>query len=346
MAFRKIVVERLSSNFREATKIVTYNLAQKPNPGHIFVRNVLCGINASDINFTNGKYMPGLQPPFDAGFEAVGRVASIGDGVTGLKIGDPVVYSAFGAFAEMKEVESRGVIPIPKVSGDALTLVVSGLTASIALEEVAQIQEGETLLVTAAAGATGSFAVQLGKLKGCHVIGTCSTDDKAAFLATLGCDRAINYRRESLFKVLKAEYPKGINAVYESVGGDMFDAAVNNLAVKGRLVVIGFISGYQDGSGWTGPAEAAAGGGGGGPGKTPLAAKLLGKSASVRGFFLNNFAKQWRPHMERLHALVGSGQVRCVSDPTAFAGLESVADAVEYMYKGGNTGKVIVALPE
>lgn len=240
----------------------------------------------------------------------------------------------------MKEVDSRGVIPIPSVSGEALTLVVSGLTASIALEEVAQIQGGESLLVTAAAGATGSFAVQLGKLAGCNVIGTCSTDDKAAFLRSIGCDRAINYRKESLFKTLRAEYPKGIDAVYESVGGEQFEAAVNNLAVKGRLVVIGFISGYQDGSGWTGAADAAGGAGG----KTPLVAKLLGKSASVRGFFLNNYAKQWKPHMQRLLGLIRDGKVRCVVDGRRFEGLESVAEAVEYMYKGGNTGKVVVAI--
>lgn len=83
----------------------------------------------------------------------------------------------------------RGAIPIRKPGPEALSLVVSGLTASIALDKVGEIREKETVLVTAAAGATGSYAVQIAKLAGCHVIGTCSSDEKAEALAQLGCDR-------------------------------------------------------------------------------------------------------------------------------------------------------------
>ena len=101
------------------------------------------------------------------------------------------------------------------------------------------------MLVTAAAGGTGQFAVQLAKLAGCHVIGTCSTDEKAAFLQRIGCDQPINYKRESLQQVLREEYPGGVGVVHEGVGGEVFNTCVKNLAVKGRLVVIGFIDSYQ-----------------------------------------------------------------------------------------------------
>lgn len=100
--------------------------------------------------------------------------------------------------------------------------------------------------VTAAAGATGLFAVQLAKLAGNHVIATCSSDDKAEVLKKLGCDRVINYKKENLHTTLKKEYPKGIDIVYESVGGDTFTTCVRNLAQFGRLIIIGAISQYQE----------------------------------------------------------------------------------------------------
>mmetsp|Transcript_33517 Transcript_33517/g.79290 ORF Transcript_33517/g.79290 Transcript_33517/m.79290 type:complete len:348 (+) Transcript_33517:116-1159(+) len=341
MSYRKIVCEKLGTNFREVTRIVSSKLSLAPATGHVLVRNEYLGINASDINFTNGTYLPGVQPPFDTGFEAVGKVVGVGEGVSHLKVGQPVCYSAFGAFAEYKEVDARGTIPVAKSTPEPLTLLVSGLTASIALEKVGELTGKETVLVTAAAGATGSFAVQLAKLKGCHVIGTCSSDDKCEALRKLGVDRPINYKKEPLFKTLRAEYPKGVDVVYESVGGEIFDAALNNMAVRGKLIVIGFTSGYQDGSGWgtqTGVAS-------GKKAPTPLPAKILAKSLSLRGFFLNDYAREWKPHMGTLMQLIGEGKLQALTDSTPFTGLEGVADAIEYMYSGKNTGKIIVRLP-
>ena len=135
------------------------------------------------------------------------------------------------------------------------------------------MKSGETVLVTAAAGATGQVAVQLAKLAGNTVIGTCSSDKKCEYLTSIGCDRAVNYTTEDLYQVLKTEYPNGLDLVFESVGGSMFDTCVNNLAIKGRIVVIGAVSGYRDGSAWESKT------------KTPLNAKLLSKSASIRGFW-------------------------------------------------------------
>jgi len=331
---RKIVCEALSTNFRECTKIVTQSFAATPKPGHTYIRNIFCGINASDINFTAGIYQPGVQPPFDTGFEAIGRIAAVGAGVDKFKVGDPVAYTTYGAFAEQAQVDARTLVPLPRLMPEALTLPVSGLTASIALEKVGEVKKGDTVLVTAAAGATGSFAVQIAKQMGAHVIGTASSKEKCDMLKKLGCDRPVNYKEEDLFTVLKAEYPNGVDVVYESVGGKLFDASVNNLAVKGRLVVIGFMSGYQDGTGWTGTGKP----------QKPLPPKLLSKSASVRGFFLNNYAEEWKPHFKKLAMSLADGSLQGVVDPTKFEGLEGVADAIEYMYAGKNVGKVVVRI--
>mmetsp|Transcript_34504 Transcript_34504/g.55668 ORF Transcript_34504/g.55668 Transcript_34504/m.55668 type:complete len:343 (+) Transcript_34504:49-1077(+) len=337
-SFRKIVCHTLGTNFRQCTKIVSAELAAKPMPGAVYIRNSICGINASDVNYTNGVYTPGVQPPFDTGFEAVGRVMACGEGVSKIKPGDNVVYSAYGAFSEVMAIDARGAIAIPKAVPEALSLVVSGLTASIALEKVGEIKEKEVVFISAAAGATGSYAVQLAKLAGCHVIGTCSSDDKVEALRKLGCDRPINYKKENLFETLRKEYPDGIDVVYESVGGEVFEAAVNNLAVHGRLIVIGAMSGYQDGSAWGGVTGAKP--------SRPLGTKLLGKSASMRGFFLNHFAKQWGPHMKLLLGHIQEGKIKPLIDTTKFEGLEQVADAIEHMYAGKNTGKVTVTIPE
>uniref|UniRef100_A0A7S4NQP0 Alcohol dehydrogenase-like N-terminal domain-containing protein n=1 Tax=Guillardia theta TaxID=55529 RepID=A0A7S4NQP0_GUITH len=134
--YRKIVCEKLSTNFRECTRIMTAPLPKALNSGSILVKNEWCGINASDINFTNGKYMPGVKPPFDCGFEAMGKVAKVGENVTKLKEGDSVVYTSFGAFSEYQEIDARAAVSLPKIMPEALPLFVSGLTASIALEQV------------------------------------------------------------------------------------------------------------------------------------------------------------------------------------------------------------------
>ena len=191
--------------------------------------------------------------------------------------------------------------------------------------------------MTAAAGGTGQFAVQLAKLAGCHVIGTCSTDEKVEFLKTIGCDRPINYKKEDLKSVLKQEYPSGINVCYECVGGDIFNTCVKNLAVGGRVIIIGFISSYQTSTFSARP-------------NLPLYQILLSKSASIRGFFLNNFTRDIPAHHKKLAEMYAAGQLKSVVDlgqnnpGGVFRGLESIYDAVDYLYSGRSTGKVVVDL--
>ncbi|TMW57608.1 hypothetical protein Poli38472_003533 [Pythium oligandrum] len=332
MQSRKIVCTKLSTNFRECTAIQTHEL-RAPKGSEVLVQVKYVGINASDINYTNGAYLPGVQPPFDCGFEAVGIVVDVGPNVKKLKKGDAVASMAYGAFAEHVLVKEHTLIPVPAAVPAVLPITVCGLTASIALDEVGQMKHGETVLITAAAGATGQFAVQLAKLAGNHVIGTCSSDDKVEYLRSIGCDRPINYRKENVFDVLRKEYPRGVDLVFESVGGEMFEHAVNNLAVRGRLIVIGAIAGYEDSSAWK---QKNAGG------SKPLPTKLLAKSTSVRGFFLNNYYREQPLHSKKLAALVQRGVLNPGVDPTKFYGLEGVADAIDFMYQRKNIGKVIV----
>ncbi|RHY26855.1 hypothetical protein DYB32_007282 [Aphanomyces invadans] len=350
--FRKIVCTKLSTDFRGATEIVTVPRASlKVTPGTVLIKNVVVGINASDINYTNGKYNPGVQPPFDCGFE--GGAFDYHEALA-----NSYASTVYGAFSEYVVVPIKLAAKVPVATAEILPLNVCGLTASIALDTVGevisahtqqfpfeikcylesdllpQMKTGETVLVTAAAGATGQFAVQLAKLAGNTVIGTCSSPEKQEYLKSIGCDRAIDYTKEDVGTVLAKEFPRGVDLVFESVGGSIFETCMNNLAKHGRLVVIGSISGYADSSSWSG-----------GSTSSPFASTLLSKSASVRGFFLNHFIKTHvTTHARKLATLVRHGLLNSGVDPAKFSGLDSVADAIEYLYARKNIGKLVVHL--
>ncbi|XP_055815839.1 uncharacterized protein LOC129885552 [Solanum dulcamara] len=337
-SFEKVVVHTLSHNFRSATRIVRTELRLPLKPDHVLLKVIYAGVNASDVNFSSGRYFSGNGKditsllPLDSGFEAVGIIAAIGDGVRNLKIGIPAAIMTFGGYAEFVTVPSKHILPVAKPDPEVLAMLTSGLTASIALEKAAQMESGKVVLVTAAAGATGQFAVQLAKLAGNTVVATCGGYEKAKLLKDLGVDRVIDYKVEDIKAVLKEEFPKGTDIVYESVGGEMFDICLNALAVYGRLVVIGMISQYQGEYGWK-------------PRNYPgICEKLLAKSQTVTGFFLIQYAHLWQEHLDRLVNLFSSGKLKIAIDPKQFVGLHSVADAVEYLHSGKSAGKVVVCV--
>ncbi|DAZ99730.1 TPA: hypothetical protein N0F65_003517 [Lagenidium giganteum] len=333
-SFKQILVHTRSTDFRQATEIVEVPAVPSPSANHVVVKNAYVGINATDINITNGAYVD--RPlPFSCGLEAVGTVVSVGAGVSNVKVGDYVAYRKIGAFAEYVEVAADTLIQSPELSPTVVSLTVCGIAASIALEHVGEMRSNETVLVTAAAGGTGQFVVQLAKQAGNHVIGTCSSDEKAEFLKSLGCDRVINYKKEDVSSVLKKEYPSGVNLVFETVGGEMFRAAVENIAVHGRIIVFGYISGYKE-SDREKQAQMLV---------SELAPRLLSKSASVRGYLSVNHTDRVPSHMKKLLNMVAEKKLSAGIDPTEFVGLSSVADALDHLYAGKNMGKVVVRLP-
>ncbi len=325
--FQKLVATRLSPHFRDVAEIVTEDVPD-PGPGELLVRTRYAGVTATDVNIAAGRYSSSPTLPLDLGAETVGVVEAVGDGVDGFAVGDAVGTVGMGGYREMQVVKAMQAVPLPEASTEMVSLFVSGLTASIALSVTGEMTTGETVLVTAAAGGTGQYAVQLAHLAGNTVIGTCSSEEKMELLRAIGCDRPVNYREESLEDVLKVAAPRGLNLVYECVGGEMFDTAVRALAVRGRLVSIGYIGEYVDGvESVTGPR---------------IYAHLLQKSASVRGFFLPHFARHYPEHLARLTGLLAEGKLKIEVDPTEFVGLDRVADAVEYLHGGTSRGKVVV----
>ena len=269
--------------------------------------------------------------------ESLGEVVWAGEKCSSLKLGDPVAVNNIGSFSEYLVLPERRALRLPSLKPEYLALVISGATASISLEELGDLKPKEKVLVTAAAGGTGQFAVQLAALAGCHVIGTCSSDEKVEFLRSLGCNRPINYSKENVEDVLKKEYPQGINVVYESMGGDIFGTCVRNLAVRGRLIVIGMITDYQKESFKVVPT-------------VPIQQLLLSKSASLRGFFLIHYMRELPGHIERLAKLEAEGKLAVKVDLGShlpggpFKELTSVPDAVDYLYTRQSKGKIVVSL--
>lgn len=337
-SFEKIVVHTLNHNFRAATRIQRTPLGLPIKQNHVLVKILYAGVNASDVNFSSGRYFSANNRdlagnlPFDAGFEAVGIIAAVGDSVDALKIGTAAAVMTFGSYAEFMIVPSKYILPVARPDPEVVAMLTSGLTASIALEKAAQMGSGKTVLVTAAAGGTGQFAVQLAKLAGNKVVATCRGSDKAMLLKKIGADRVINYKEEDIKTVLKTEFPKGVDIIYESVGGEMFDMCLNALAIHGRLVVIGMISQYQGEHGWK-------------PAKYPgLCEKLLAKSQTLAGFFLVQYSHLWQQHLDKLFDIYSSGILKVNMDPRRFVGLQSVTDAVEYLHSGKSIGKVVVCI--
>ena len=326
--YKKIVAHKYSKNFREASEIVSADIVQ-PGPGQLLIKTHFGGVNASDVNISGGVYFSDGNFPFDLGCESVGEVVAIGPDVTQFEVGDAVASPQMGsAYSEMLCRDVDQFIKVPQCSPEYLSVSVAGLTASIGLYEAGDMSSGETVLITAAAGGVGNWCVQLAKLAGNHVIGTCSTPEKAQELKRLGCDRVVVYSEEDLGVVLAAEYPDGIDLIFEQVGGATFDTCVDHLATRGRILICGFISEYMGGT-----QEITA---------PRIYHKLLWKSAQIRAFLYKDWPDQIAGHLERLIEQVANGSIKPLLDPTVFEGIDSAAEALDYLHSGRNTGKVVV----
>jgi len=327
--YRKLIATKYTNDFADAAEIAEVPFPT-PRAHEIAVKNHFAGVNATDPNITAGYYTRGQEPPIDLGAEAIGEVVAVGDEVTAFKVGDPVMTLATGGgYREYNVVPAKWGFSVPAISPEIMTLVLSGLTASFGLEIVGEMGQDETVLITAAAGGTGHIAVQLAKMAGNHVIGTCGSPEKADFLKSLGCDRVVQYKEEDLDTVLKNEYPNGVNLVYESVGRDMFDTCVKHLAIRGRLVIIGYVTEYKDTAEYVN--------------RPRIYTRLLLKSASIRSMFLNHFLRDhMAAHMARLGSLLQEGKLTVQIDPTEFHGMDSIIDAVNYMQAGKSNGKLVV----
>lgn len=331
MTDRKIIVHTLGKTYEAATRIVD-DPAVLPARGQIAVRNHYAGVNGLfDHMAMQGAigYIP-LSAPFDLGVEAVGVIEAVGEGVD-LPIGQAVATTGLGgAYRNRQIVDVAKAYVIPRAMPDYLAVVPTGISALVALEQIAELKPGETVVITAAAGGLGHIWVQLAVNMGCRVIGIAGGDAKCDFVQSLGAVRCINYKREDVGEVLSAHYKDAINVAVDTVGGALFDALVDNIAPLGRVVVSGYASEIVDGAQ---------------PVLRPrIYDKLYWKGASVRGFMNALLADYHRDAAARLFDMMAAGTLSVRIDPTVFRGLGALADAASHMMSGKNIGKTVLDL--
>ena len=211
------------------------------------IRVKAAGLNFPDTLIIQGKYQ--LQPPmpFSPGGELAGEVIEVGDKVTRFKPGDRVAaLTGFGAFAEEVVAPESNLLPVPDNMPDekaAGFMMVYG-TSYYALKQRASLQPGETLLVLGASGGVGLAAVELGKAMGAKVIAAASSSEKLRIAKDAGADELINYTDEPLKDaVKKLTKGKGVDVIYDPVGGDFTEQALRTMAWNGRHLIIGFAAG-------------------------------------------------------------------------------------------------------
>jgi NADPH2:quinone reductase len=225
----------------------------RPGRGEVLVRVAAAGVNFADVSRAYGTFLGGPQPPYLAGFEAAGEVVAVGDSVTVPGPGSQVVGVGYGAFAEYMVLPAGAATPVPPgwTAEQALGLVVNWPTALAALKPLGRVAAGETVLVHAAAGATGQAAVTMAKHYGATVIATASPHKHETVLA-LGADHVL----DSLGGDLAAEVQRltggaGADLVLESAGGATFAAGLAAARPgTGRVVVYGVAGGEAPVTNW------------------------------------------------------------------------------------------------
>lgn len=215
--------------------------------GEIKIATHACGVNFLDTLIVAGKYQEKPPLPFVPGAEVAGEVIEVGEGVKNVKVGDRVVaIASTGGYAEETVVNAATAIPLPPqmdyVQAAAFPLAYG--TSHVALDHRGKLKSGETLLVLGAAGGVGLTAVEIGKLMGATVIAAASTPEKLALTKEKGADYTINYSEENLRdRVKEITGGKGVDVVYDPVGGELFHQALRSTGWEGRVLVIGFASG-------------------------------------------------------------------------------------------------------
>ncbi|HKM84237.1 MAG TPA: NADP-dependent oxidoreductase [Candidatus Acidoferrum sp.] len=205
-------------------------------------------------------------------------------------------------------------------------LGINGLTAYFGLLEIGKPQPGETLVVSAAAGATGSIVGQIGKIHGCRVVGIAGSDDKCQWIKDeLGFDAAINYKHPGWKQHLAAATPNGIDIDFENVGGEIMQAVLDRMNLHGRVILCGLISGYTRED----PAMASFG-------------QVLMKRLRVEGFIILDFASRFMDAAKQLGTWKMMGKLK--DRQTIVKGLEKAPEAINMLFEGKNIGKLIVEL--
>ncbi len=298
-----------------------------PKEGEILISVKACSVNFPDTLIIQGKYQFRPEFPFSPGSDVAGVVEKVGENVSHFKVGDEVVgFIPFGGFAEKAIVKVKDCFPKPKgmsmVNASAFLLAYG--TSYHALKDRAKLKAGETILILGASGGVGLTALELSKLMGAKVIAAASSEEKLKLCKDFGADEVINYSKESLKdRVKELTNVKGVDVIYDPVGGHFSELALRAIAWKGRHLVVGFANGKIP--------------------KIPINLTLL-KGASIVGVFWGAFAqKEPKKSIENIQQLLTwfvNGDVKPHINKTY--SLQDAPKALEDMMNRKVKGKIVI----
>ena len=298
-----------------------------PGEGQVLVRNLYMSVD------------PAMRPRLSAGQEmneaiaggAIGRVEKSRH--PSLKEGD-LVSDRFG-FREAFVSDGKGLAPLRTEPGLPLTAYMHalggpGFTAYGGLLHIGALKDGEQVFVSTAAGAVGSIAAQIAKIRGCYVVGSTGSDDKVRWLLDEAVlDAAVNYQAEPIRSALKRATPKGLDVYFDNVGGEHLDAALAGMNLLGRVAVCGMISGYNEAGART---------------TVRNLANIIYGRITLRGFTAADFMHLQDQFRADMTGWLKDGRIK--TRQTVYDGIENAAAALVGLMQGANTGKMLVKLAD
>jgi NADPH-dependent curcumin reductase len=302
-----------------------------PGPGQALVRVRYLSIDPTIRTWMDDA--PGYLPPI--AIDAVVRSGGIGEVLETQSdryaVGDLVFgMTGWQDYAVIDDAGGAGMQVIPAGIDPLVALSVfgvTGMTAYFGVLDVGRLVEGDTVVVSGAAGATGSVAGQIAKLKGAsRVVGIAGTDEKCAWIVDeLGFDASVNYRTDNVAAALRTACPDGIDLYFDNVGGKILNTCLAQLALRGRVVLCGAISMYNDTGRPTGPGNYVS---------------LIARRGRMEGFVVLDYVDRFPEAQLAMAGWVADGRVK--HSEHVIDGLERAPEALNLLFTGGNTGKVIV----
>ena len=306
--------------------------AEEPRDGEVLVKTLYISLDPAMRGWMNEgrSYIRpvGIDEVMRA--LAAGRVIAsqherlaVGDHVTGLL--GVQEYARVSGDAVMKVDAAASELPV-----HLGTLGMPGMTAYFGLLDIGRPAAGETVVVSGAAGAVGGLVGQIAKLKGCRVVGIAGGGEKCSHaLSELGFDAMVDYKAQDVEAALREHCPAGIDVYFDNVGGAILDAALGSLARHARVVICGAISQYNSSDGFRGPSNYMS---------------LLVNHASMTGYVVSDYGDRYPEGLREMSEWLRAGQL--VSREDIAEGFEKFPDTLLRLYKGENTGKLVLKLAE
>lgn len=318
-------------NFKESDFEFTSEPVPALKEGEFLIHNRYLSLDPTNRGWANevDTYLPAVKLGDVMRGGAIGVVEESRN--PNFKAGDHV--SGLLGWQEYAVSDGTGLGKLPEIPGLPLTAHLGlfghiGLTAYYGLLDVGQPKAGETLVVSAAAGAVGSLVGQIGKIVGCRVVGIAGSDEKCRWLTEdLGFDAAINYKKENVLEALKRECPNGIDVDFENVGGEILDSVLALINLGARISLCGMISQYNATEGMPGPYNLW---------------MLIVKRARIEGFLVSDYVGRAAEAMTALGRWLMEGKIKYRVD--VVEGLEEAPRAVNKLFDGSNQGKLVVKI--